>query len=420
MKEWFEDKKLLVLGGKPSGSTDIVKYAKSMGAYVIVADYLNQDESPAKQLADESWLVSTGDVETLVRLARESSVDRVFTGVHEFNISKALDVAERLELPFYVTRDQWEICSNKHRFKKLCTDFGISVTQAYEDFDIRNFREFDNIQYPVIIKPVDSSGGRGIFICFDADELERNYEKSLVYSKSKRVIVERYVTAEEVTLHYIAQDGEIILTMMADRRLHHFWRNLMPLPLAFDFPSKYLDLYLDTIDHKVQKMFKSIGLRNGIFFIQSFYDGSTFTFYEMGLRINGNLPHIIMEEISGLNSMEMLVNYSMSGKMYDRPLKNLVNPRYDRRAAVVSVFVNPGEIKNITGVDDVKLMDGVLDVLMIHGEGSKILEEEMGTLKQRVMIIYVVVDTEKELNELSDKIRKTIRIYSTEGKNMIL
>lgn len=420
MKEWFKDKKLLVLGGKPSGSTDIVEYAKSMGAYVIVADYLNQDVSPAKQLADEAWLVSTDDVDTLARLARENGVNRVFTGVHEFNISKALDLAERLELPFYVTRDQWEICSNKDRFKRLCMDFGIPVTQAYEDFDIRNFREFDNIEYPIIIKPVDSSGGRGIFICYNANELENNYEKSLSYSKSKKVIVEQYVTAEEVTLHYIAQDGEIILIMMADRRLQHLWRGLMPLPVAFEFPSKYLDLYLETMDHKVKKMFKSIGIRNGIFFIQSFCDGNQFTFYEMGLRINGNLPYKITKVIDGLNSMEMLVNYSMSGKMYDRPLKDLVNPHYDRRAAVLSVFTTSGEIKNISGVDDVKLMDGVIDVLMIHREGKRIMEEDIGTLKQRVMIIYVMVNTEKELQELKDRIHNTIKIYSTEGQNMVL
>ncbi|HAE42823.1 MAG TPA: hypothetical protein DCG34_07880, partial [Clostridiales bacterium] len=390
MKEWFEDKKLLLLGGKPSGSTDIVAYAKAMGAYVIVTDYLEQNESPAKRLADESWTISTDDVDTLVRLAIENGVDAVATGVHEFNISKTIELAQRLKLPFYATRDQWNLCANKDSFKRLCMDFDIPVTMAYSDFDINNYENYNDLVFPVIIKPVDSSGGKGIFICFNAVELGKSIVKALKFSKSKNVLIERYVSAEEVTLYYTAQDGEIMLTMMADRCVKHYWKDLMPLPVSFDFPSKYLDLYMETMDHQVREMFKSIGIRNGAFFIQSFCDGSRFTFYEMGLRISGNLQYKIMSEINGLDVMEMLVNFSMSGKMFDRPLKKLIQPKYDRKASILNVFVLPGEIGKIIGLEEVKLMDGVLDVVQMHKEGTRILDTDIGTLKQSTLKIYIV------------------------------
>lgn len=420
MKEWFEDKKLLLLGGKPSGSTDIVAYAKAMGAYVIVTDYLEQNESPAKRLADESWTISTDDVDTLVRLAIENGVDAVATGVHEFNISKTIELAQRLKLPFYATRDQWNLCANKDSFKRLCMDFDIPVTMAYSDFDINNYENYNDLVFPVIIKPVDSSGGKGIFICFNADELGKSIVKALKFSKSKNVLIERYVSAEEVTLYYTAQDGEIMLTMMADRCVKHYWKDLMPLPVSFDFPSKYLDLYMETMDHQVREMFKSIGIRNGAFFIQSFCDGSRFTFYEMGLRISGNLQYKIMSEINGLDVMEMLVNFSMSGKMFDRPLKKLIQPKYDRKASILNVFVLPGEIGKIIGLEEVKLMDGVLDVVQMHKEGTRILDTDIGTLKQSTLKIYIVADTDHELQQLKDQIRKTIKIDSMEGKNMLL
>ena len=420
MKEWFEDKKLLLLGGKPSGSTDIVAYAKAMGAYVIVTDYLEQNESPAKRLADESWTISTDDVDTLVRLAIENGVDAVATGVHEFNISKTIELAQRLKLPFYATRDQWNLCANKDSFKRLCMDFDIPVTMAYSDFDINNYENYNDLVFPVIIKPVDSSGGKGIFICFNADELGKSIVKALKFSKSKNVLIERYVSAEEVTLYYTAQDGEIMLTMMADRCVKHYWKDLMPLPVSFDFPSKYLDLYMETMDHQVREMFKSIGIRNGAFFIQSFCDDSRFTFYEMGLRISGNLQYKIMSEINGLDVMEMLVNFSMSGKMFDRPLKKLIQPKYDRKASILNVFVLPGEIGKIIGLEEVKLMDGVLDVVQMHKEGTRILDTDIGTLKQSTLKIYIVADTDHELQQLKDQIRKTIKIDSMEGKNMLL
>ena len=85
-------KKLLVLAGKPIGSCEIVNYAKEQGAYVIVTDYLPKEMSAAKRLADECWDVSTADTETLVRLVKEHHVDGIYTGVHEFNIRKMIEV----------------------------------------------------------------------------------------------------------------------------------------------------------------------------------------------------------------------------------------------------------------------------------------------------------------------------------------
>lgn len=420
MKEWFEDKKLLLLGGKPSGSTDIVAYAKAMGAYVIVTDYLEQNESPAKRLADESWTISTDDVDTLVRLAIENGVDAVATGVHEFNISKTIELAQRLKLPFYATRDQWNLCANKDSFKRLCMDFDIPVTMAYSDFDINNYENYNDLVFPVIIKPVDSSGGKGIFICFNADELEKSYEKALIFSKTKQVLIEKYISAQEVAIYYTAQDGEIMLSMMADREVRHFRKGLMPLPVSFSFPSRYLDLYMSTMDQQVQLMFKSIGIRNGTFLIQSFCDGNSFTFYEMGLRIGGALQYKIMHKMNGLNPMEMIVNYSMSGKMYDRPLKDLINPKYVTKAAILNFSVGVGEIGEIIGLDEVKSLEGVFDVLIIDRESPIIQEEDLGTLKQIVLRIYIMADTDEQLQALSNKIHDMITIYATNEQNMRL
>lgn len=420
MKEHFNGRKLLVLGGKPAGTADIVNYARAMGAYVIVTDYLSEEASPAKRLADESWSVSTGDVDILVDLARINGVDAVVTGKNEFNISKTIELADKLKLPFYNSKYAWEICSNKDQFKKLCMDFGIPVTKAYEDFNIKKFRDSDKLVYPVIVKPVDSSGGRGIAICHNADELEKSYEKALIFSKTKQVLIEKYISAQEVAIYYTAQDGEIMLSMMADREVRHFRKGLMPLPVSFSFPSRYLDIYMSTMDQQVQLMFKSIGIRNGTFLIQSFCDGNSFTFYEMGLRIGGALQYKIMHKMNGLNPMEMIVNYSMSGKMYDCPLKDLINPKYVTKAAILNFSVGVGEIGEIIGLDEVKSLEGVFDVLIIDRESPIIQEEDLGTLKQIVLRIYIMADTDEQLQALSNKIHDMITIYATNEQNMRL
>lgn len=100
-------KKILVLGGKPIGSCEITEAAKKRGLYTIVADYLPVDESPAKRIADESWDISTADVELLKKKCIEENVSAVVTAVHEFNIERKIELCEKLKLNQYCTGEQW-------------------------------------------------------------------------------------------------------------------------------------------------------------------------------------------------------------------------------------------------------------------------------------------------------------------------
>ena len=114
----FDGMTRLELGTSVS-SVEIVKYAKSEGAYVIVTDYLPTEKSEAKKYADETAMISTLDADALTEFAREKKVDGVFCGVSEANLLSVKTVAERLGLPCYFTREQWGLCQDKAEFKKL-------------------------------------------------------------------------------------------------------------------------------------------------------------------------------------------------------------------------------------------------------------------------------------------------------------
>lgn len=103
-------RKLLVLGGKPIGSCELVRAAQDQGFYVVVADYLPVAASPAKQIADASWELSTADLGALKQRCIEERIDGVLSGVHEFNLRKMAALSEMLELPCYCTEAQ-QICA---------------------------------------------------------------------------------------------------------------------------------------------------------------------------------------------------------------------------------------------------------------------------------------------------------------------
>ena len=125
----MEKQKLLVLGSD-YGTLRVVKEAHKMNLYVIVADLMNS--SPTKDEADESWLISTTDIDTLEAKCRENNVTAVMFGASDFNITNARILCKRLNLPIYCESDYaWKVARDKGEFKKLCKNAGAPVALDY-------------------------------------------------------------------------------------------------------------------------------------------------------------------------------------------------------------------------------------------------------------------------------------------------
>lgn len=100
MEQSVAGKKLLIMGGRPAATPDIVRAAKRMGVYTIVTDNVPPERSPAKLMADEYWDISTAEVERLAERVRDEGVDGIFTGVHEFNLKRTKELCALCGKPF--------------------------------------------------------------------------------------------------------------------------------------------------------------------------------------------------------------------------------------------------------------------------------------------------------------------------------
>src|SRR5690606_10529410 len=108
------------------------------------------------------------------------------------------------------------------------------------------------------------------------------YKKALEYSKRKEVLIERYIKGKEVTIFYILQDGEAYLSGMGNRHIKHNQDHVIALPVAYTFPSSYLKNYIKNTDWKVKKMFQSLGMKNGMVFMQCLVENGECIVYDMG------------------------------------------------------------------------------------------------------------------------------------------
>jgi biotin carboxylase len=383
-----------------------------------VTDYL--EDSPGKFVADESFMVSTTDVEGVVKLIKEQKVDGLLTGFIDSMLPYYEQICCEADLYCYASKKQIETVTDKTKFKKLCKKFGVPVIEEYVLPNNFTNKDLDEIEFPILLKPVDNSGGRGISICHNKRDFSEAFVRALSFSESGEVIIERYVEGEEVTIFYIMQDGEIYLSAIADRYTNNSQKGVIPLPVGYIFPSKYLKDYQNDLNEKVINMLKSIGVRDGMIFIQSFVENGKFKFYDPGFRLTGSLEYYILNEICGFNPVKMLVKFALSGKMADKNIRNLVNPNFKEYGCNITFLVKPGTINKIIGLEKILAFSGVISAVANYQEGDTIPEQAIGTLGQIVLRVLATAKSKKGLAQIVEKVEDEIRVLDEAGNNMLL
>ena len=140
--------------------------------------------------------------------------------------------------------------------------------------------------------------------------------------------------------------------------------------------------------------------------------------FEAGFRMGGGQNYIFSQYQNGTNSLEYMINYALTGSMNNTPVADKDNAKFRHPCCNYYVGLKAGVIAQMNGVDDVRNLDGVLNVTVMCREGEEILETN--ALERICLRIHVVGETPEKLAQTLVKISETLKIISTEGKEMQL
>ena len=413
MDQELQGKRLLILGGMRI-SCEIVREAKALGIYTLVADYNKIEASPGKQIADEAVELSVTDVDAVVNYVKDHDINGVFVGFNDMLLPYYADICEKAGLPCYGTKAQFDTLISKDRYKALCRQFGVPTIPEYDIND-------ESIRFPVLVKPVDSSGSRGITICHNRQELDKAVEIGEKVSKTKKVLVERYIKGREVTAFWIFQNSNYHLSALANRHIkHNQGISFIPLPVGYTFPSVFLPKYQRDVVEPCKKLFRHLGIKNGMMFMQCKVEGDVCYLYDLGFRLTGSLEYKILKRVCGYNPLEMMIRHSLTGKMGDEDISGKVNPFFATPAFNVSCLCAPGTIKEIKGIETVKTMEEVEDVILAHVPGETITDNTKGLLTQITVRILGSVKKREDLFPVMKKIDDAINIVGEDGEELLL
>ena len=405
-------KRLIILGGNRETGA-LVESARGAGIHAIVVD--PNPDAPAKRFASESYEFDGFDVDGIVALARQLRVDGVLVGVADILVAPYREICERLGFPCYASKSVVEAFCSKDGFREACRTFGVRDVPSYSVDDL------SGISFPVMVKPVDSGAGVGMRVCSNRSELVDCVKTAMAHSKKGRFLVERYMSCDDMLAYYAFKDGRAFLSAIADRITTKKQAGLSPVCIAALYPSKHADSFVQNAHPNLVRMFKGLGVRNGVLNLQFFVEDEKFFAYDPGFRLQGEAPHIPILEINGFDHREMLLRFALSGSMGVADLEMLNDYRFrGRRACTLWVLLHSGVIARIDGLSSIRRDPCVVFILQRYAEGERVTPDMVGTERQVLARIYLISDSAEELADKVARFRRDLNVVDANGNDMIV
>jgi phosphoribosylamine-glycine ligase len=409
-------KRLLILDGTRL-AVEIVEHAKALGVHTIVADYYPAEHSPAKLAADEHHLVSITDVQAVVELIKAERIDGVAGGFSDRMLPYYAKICELASMPCYGSEELFRLFTDKRAYKELCRNHGVPVIEGYSVDQARN-NSIPREGFPLLIKPADGSGSRGISVCRTATDLPKALNRAEEASPSKNLVVERYVDGKEATVFWVFQDGEHYVSMIANRHLTHIQDGVLPLPVGYTTPAALTPKYMQEIAPRVRSMLRAAGVKNGMMFMQGLIDDGTFRVYDIGYRVTGSQEYRLLEHLRDYNPLSMLVTFALTGSMGEPLLSQKATPFFDRYGFNMSTLMFPGTIDRFEGIQETAALPGVISVVKARIEGEGLPHEALGELRQITVRTLGCAESVEELRRAIDTIGSQIRILDSSNQDL--
>lgn len=304
-------KKLMVLGGMRY-AVPIIKAAHELGVYVITADYL--PDNIAHKYSDEYCNISIIDKEATLNAAKEHSIDGIVSFACDPGVVTAAYVAEKMGLPSCGSYDAVSILQDKGRFRAFLTKnhFNVPVARSYKCVE-DVFRDVDIFHWPVIVKPTDSAGSKGVTCINSIQELEQAAENALAFSRSKEFVIEDYLAQVGYSsdTDSFSIDGKLVLTTFNSQRFDSKAANPYT-PAAYSWPSSMSIKHQEELAGEIQRLITLLNLKTSIYNIETreSIDGKAYIM-ECSPRGGGNRLAECIEYATGAPLIENVVRAAL-------------------------------------------------------------------------------------------------------------
>ena len=395
-------KKLMILGGARY-ALPVIEAAKRLGIYTITADYL--PDNLAHKYSDEYVNVSIIDKDATLEVAKKLNIDGIMSFACDPGVVTSAYIAEQMRLPNVGPYDSVCILQNKGKFRKFLSDngFNVPVAKSYKNIDdaVKDVHMFN---WPVIVKPTDSAGSKGVTKVENLENLEASIKYALSFSHSDEYIIEDFITQKGYSsdTDSFSVNGELKFVTFNCQRFDVNAENPYT-PAAGSWPSSMSQEHQEELKSEIQRLITLLGMKTAVYNIETreSINGKAYIM-ELSPRGGGNRLSECLRYATGVDMITNMVKYSVG-----LPIDEIEQKPYDGYWCEIILHSDkPGTFKDFWISNDIEGNVVERDLWIEKGAevgGFSAANEAIGTL-------VLKMKSQEEMDEVLSNQEKYVKV----------
>ncbi|MFW5715039.1 MAG: carboxylate--amine ligase [bacterium] len=410
--------KLLIIGGG-QGQLRAIRRARQAGLETVVSDM--NPAAPGALLADEFARADTFDAAATLQAARRHRVDGIATLGTDQPLLTLTRAAGELGLPHSLSIDQALALTNKRYMKRWFDECGIPHS-PYRIIDAGfHFAQLQGLQPPLVLKPVDSQGQRGVVRLESADQIPEYLPETLRFSRDGYAVVEEFYPGQEITFSGWVRDGRMYPLTATDRVTRPFYPHI-GVCIAHTYPSRCSAEHGAEIVDISRRIVEGFGIRQGPLYFQMLIGPQGLRVNEVAARIGGAyedefIPALTGIDIDMLNFAEAL---GRPGRFDSADTAALQAYQYPAAGAlaVLLFFTEPMLVASVGPETALRQIPGVVTARYLQPPGSQI--GPMHNSTGRAGYVIIQGSSSAEVNRSIDTVYAALELRDSAGRNRVL
>lgn len=397
-------KKLMLLGGLRY-LLPVIEAAHRHGIHVITVDY--RPDNIAHRYSDEYHNVSIIDKDAVLALAQELQIDGIMSFAVDPGVVAAAYTAEKMGLPFQCSYEAACVLQNKSKFRRFLADNGFNVPNARGYSEVGDaLNDIDYFNWPVIVKPVDSAGSKGVTRVDDPAKLPAAIAHALYCSPSRHFIIEDFLEKKGYSsdTDSFSVDGDLVFCTFNNQYFDADAENEYT-PAAYSWPSSLSQDVQDELRSELQRLVTLLDMKTGLYNIETRLctNGKAYIM-EVSPRAGGNRLIEMLKYVTGEDIVERATLAAVGEKF--QPVNRGADQGKQNIVELILHANQPGTFVRLDIAPEVKPLIIEEDLWVKPGD---VVETFTGA-NMAIGTLALKVDTQEEIGSFVNKIKEQVKV----------
>lgn len=386
---------------------ELLKQLKERGITTVLAD--GNPNALAKPYADIFYQLPIFDIEAVKEVALKEQVDFLITVCADQVLLVVAQVSEMLGLPCYIDYRTAQLVSDKKHMKRVFWEHDIPTSRYVQLLEL-DWDRIRDLQYPLVVKPVDAYSSRGVRKARNPQELERYFNEAAQISRAGGVIVEEFVSGEEISVDVYVENGVAKVLCVsnsekiADEDRFIIFRGRYPVAASEEI--------LEQIRQVAQKIADAFGLKDSPMLIQMINNGKRVSVLEFCARTGGNMKYLLIRRSCGADVVAQVIDLTLG-------IKPHVELREPEAKYIVNDFIycRPGIFDKLDGFAELMGAGILTDYCLLRPQGFQV--RGVTSSSDRIAGFTVTADSLEEFNRKHRIVVDSVKVLDVEGNDIM-